>query len=776
VIMEPGISTSASSRPDRQRPGRSAPRSRNGCLMCKQRRVRCDETRPVCAHCTRLDLECVYRKRPLRGQRALRSGSLGSPTNDRISLNDTSQNRGPSDAQPLASLINGDANVGRARETPSHSFREESNRQSSITNTPHRASFPITPGSSTTSVSQIENQRTSRTYLRDPCEGFYDWPNQVAAENHYNFSLDRTFDPPNGQDSLGSFTFSDVQLNGASWDQFPANSILQTDRNGNATIQGSAGNAWSLSIDSLLEASLQDAGPQSRIPVPRVENESIDFSPGSDYMGSKRSTFLLYYFSKISQPPASLLITGVGKWRRLQNYFTKLSHQHRAVASALFAIIELLAKDDQSVERADTLDSLNFMGPALKLQDSARKEIELVMSKEWQNCPTTRDALLASIFLLAWFEVVRDQVFDQRLFPGELADQIITSSGKWNRYSVQLLQWFNTLDSKATHLGGQHLLSQKALQVVSEHHTQINAAGGSSEEQSDEEQSPESAVSPGEHISSVNRTISTPSIYRDNAPSPLVVHNNNFKSIGQMKTVLLNTILQPALDWYLSTQRYCRHISSHDRHHRSRFTVKDEYEVVIACKKLEVELMHLWRQRPQIIRLTITQLREIVSADIAARLEAIFSLYMASFWILFVYLHRVVWWHLPHSETTEIALEETWQNLQRSFGEVVEGEKKVVHPALLWPLFMFGSECNNESRRDWAVEQLMALGNANTIVGHDDEGESLPPFRLSLGATRNAKRAAILLRELISRQTVRKSRVDDKELSLELFGCHFSII
>jgi hypothetical protein len=186
--------------------------------------------------------------------------------------------------------------------------------------------------------------------------------------------------------------------------------------------------------------------------------------------------------------------------------------------------------------------------------------------------------------------------------------------------------------------------------------------------------------------------------------------------------------------------------------------------------------MHLWRQRPQIIRLTVTQLREIVCADIAARLEAIFSLYMASFWILFVYLHRVVWRHLPHSETTDLALPETRENLQRSFGEVVEGQKKIVHPALLWPLFMFGSECNNEERRDWAVEQLMALGNANTIVAHDDEGESLPPFRLSLGPTRNAKRAAVLLRELICRQSARKGRVDDKELSLEMFGCHFSII
>jgi len=95
---------------------------------------------------------------------------------------------------------------------------------------------------------------------------------------------------------------------------------------------------------------------------------------------------------------------------------------------------------------------------------------------------------------------------------------------------------------------------------------------------------------------------------------------------------------------------------------------------------------------------------------------------------------------------------------------------------LLWPLFMFGSECEDAEKRDWAVKQLMALGNASAVVSYDEEGESLAPFRLSLGATRNAKRAAVLLKELIVRQSVSKNRVDDKELSIELFGCHFSII
>lgn len=37
-------------------------RSRNGCLTCRRRRVKCDETHPKCSHCTRLNLACSYSK------------------------------------------------------------------------------------------------------------------------------------------------------------------------------------------------------------------------------------------------------------------------------------------------------------------------------------------------------------------------------------------------------------------------------------------------------------------------------------------------------------------------------------------------------------------------------------------------------------------------------------------------------------------------------------------------------------------------------------------
>lgn len=38
----------------------STPRSKNGCATCRQRRVKCDERRPVCQRCTKAEFTCTY--------------------------------------------------------------------------------------------------------------------------------------------------------------------------------------------------------------------------------------------------------------------------------------------------------------------------------------------------------------------------------------------------------------------------------------------------------------------------------------------------------------------------------------------------------------------------------------------------------------------------------------------------------------------------------------------------------------------------------------------
>ncbi|KAF3761864.1 hypothetical protein M406DRAFT_12881, partial [Cryphonectria parasitica EP155] len=54
---------------------RSSIRSRLGCLTCKRRKVKCDEQRPRCSHCERLNLECKWHLAIVGQQSVQDSGS-----------------------------------------------------------------------------------------------------------------------------------------------------------------------------------------------------------------------------------------------------------------------------------------------------------------------------------------------------------------------------------------------------------------------------------------------------------------------------------------------------------------------------------------------------------------------------------------------------------------------------------------------------------------------------------------------------------------------------
>jgi hypothetical protein len=96
----------------------------------------------------------------------------------------------------------------------------------------------------------------------------------------------------------------------------------------------------------------------------------------------------------------------------------------------------------------------------------------------------------------------------------------------------------------------------------------------------------------------------------------------------------------------------------------------------------------------------------------------------------------------------------------------------------MWPLFLFGSETSDPFCQGWAVAQLKALGEASAGGQEMDIGttDELPSFRLAQKGAQNAIRASVLWKELVQRQSKLGARVDGKYLSLELFGCHFSII
>jgi hypothetical protein len=61
-------------------PRKGHTKSRRGCLNCKRRKVKCQETLPECAHCTRIGLVCEYPDRRPRPAPEPSPSVIGSPS------------------------------------------------------------------------------------------------------------------------------------------------------------------------------------------------------------------------------------------------------------------------------------------------------------------------------------------------------------------------------------------------------------------------------------------------------------------------------------------------------------------------------------------------------------------------------------------------------------------------------------------------------------------------------------------------------------------------
>ena len=352
----------------------------------------------------------------------------------------------------------------------------------------------------------------------------------------------------------------------------------------------------------------------------------------------------------------------------------------------------------------------------------------------------------------------------------------------WDPGSQHLLQWLNLLDTKTSYLGGRHLLSEPALQVVRKPSVEM-ANDGDSEGLVEFEGSTVAEMSSDGALQTTKPTSTNRLRYLLSTPTSPAMPS----SIVRMD--ILNIILHPALQFHLTSQAFSRRIGGHDRHHRTRGTPEDESEVMAACMNIEQELQELWRRRPGILNITAKHLEEFVSSSIARRLEQLFSVYIATFWTHFIYIHRVAYWDLKHTPIVTKAIHESGRMMRRSIGQPEDQPRfdrsiprtsgNVIHPGLMWPCFMFGCEATGLEEREWAVLQLGALGKLDLGVAGDKGDESVDRiFSLCLDqkGAQNSLKMSRLLQLLISRQEREGKRVDGKYLSQEIFGYHFYII
>ncbi|KAF4472183.1 C6 finger domain-containing [Fusarium albosuccineum] len=612
------------------RRGRAAARSRLGCTTCKRRHVRCDETYPVCSHCSRLQLQCYYLRRPRGNHKAGRTPAVDSQRK-LLPL--------PSSSVPISASTDSpspmDAAVHANNEGGPFTLTED-----------HMAQFMSLPW--------LDDSMSSVTHLcREVPDMGVNWTGEFG-----NFMEPGTAPSLDAASQEGLNSLPCIELDHGPGD-LPTHlsSTIRTLPHANSDVE-LATDAPVLPNETLARPSgnrnasrdaSRDVSPSRQL----VRNASRNCPPHQDDRSDN-----LAMFGNIMQPPAAMLMGGIRRWRYLQRYLLSLGTKNSAVMNALLCLEEVLSCDDpEAYDQASDSDSANQIA---ERYEAAKNQVIQRTAEKHSLEEQEMNELLAAVFLLAWIQVIRDRGMERSecAFPCDQADMIISSTCNWNWYSRQLLSWFNSLDSKATHLGGPSLLSPKALSIVSRFPIQIISCNY------EEFKERQKSLDGQENFQTMSAgSVTDVSEHGDSAtvvPALTTV---------DVKEIVLRAILQPAAEWYLQTQRYFRHIGSLHKHHRSRFTPDDELEVGLVGKQFQNDLWDLWAERPSAISLTSTDLSKTMASDMAIRLEEVFSVYLASFWILFVYLHRVCWWHLAHTPTVHGALDETWDSFQRSYGE-----------------------------------------------------------------------------------------------------------
>lgn len=337
-------------------------------------------------------------------------------------------------------------------------------------------------------------------------------------------------------------------------------------------------------------------------------------------------------------------------------------------------------------------------------------------------------------------------------------------------------------DAKTSHMGGPHILSDRALDAVLKKRAELIHMTG------EESLAETSSIEPhrcSDTIGSVDTSTTSLTVQGGRLAVLLSPPSTTIPSPQAIKMDIFNLLLQPAFEFHVMSQTYARRIGSQDRHHRSQDTGEDSFEIMEYCRKLENELQELWKQRPSILNLTTDLLIGFVCRDIALKLEQLFSVYLATFWSHFIYIHRVAYWNFKHSTIASKAVEETGRMLHRCVNgasnelqtsivaDNIDRLQRTIHPGLMWTCFLFGCETPEPAQQEWAVKQLARLGQRRQ-VGKVDQSNN--DGQIDERTLKTASRVSALLKVLIERQSSSGCRVDGKYLCEELFGCHFYVV
>ncbi|KAF9760867.1 hypothetical protein IL306_004076 [Fusarium sp. DS 682] len=272
------------------------------------------------------------------------------------------------------------------------------------------------------------------------------------------------------------------------------------------------------------------------------------------------------------------------------------------------------------------------------------------------------ELVLITAFLLACFEIVVQQETVPSLLKqeGMLIKRLeeCAEPQTWSPLARRIISWLYLFHTKAMHLGGRGILSPKVITLLRKSH----------------------------HISSLT-----------------------YLRVGHatVEEALNDAIQQSLFHFYFGLQDISLQVSCLNRHHRSRGTLKDETDVDTISKTLEKQLQSLWEGRP----LYIDAVLDEGSSGAAQETTQLRELNLVAC-LCHICYHAEIIYHARaygRSQPLSLSILNARAAIRRGIEQV--SRANTLHPAFIWPLFMYAVETTEEDDLEWVLATLQGISD-----------------------------------------------------------------
>ncbi|KAI0022675.1 fungal-specific transcription factor domain-containing protein [Xylariomycetidae sp. FL0641] len=390
--------------PPPQSPKRPA-RSKNGCMTCRRRKVRCNEIRPICGHCSRLNLECRWRPAALANGAGNSNGNSNSNGYSYSYNGCYSSGTGTRRARSASSSCGGIGGGGGGGGGNNHA-----------------RILPMTPAAPATAAAASFQESFDDVF------------------NYASFMWDGPdlWKPPSA--------WGQQQQDLAVVDQtVPQNPLMPPSFSN--TLSPPVGNGSNGGFEVLAVTSNQSDG----LPAALEDNNNNNNNFIPPNLPSE-GRVLLDYFVQSVVPPIIAQVETQSRWAHMRQALMSMSRSCAMLRNAILAFSSLLLSRQGEFPADGTQKHY-----AQAVSDLAGLD-EAVQNGQEGEAAANRAAVLATLFLLSYTDLLegRNELTHANL---EKAYDVYQSSEKlhFRAVEVRILSWIRLIDARAVSAGGQGL-------------------------------------------------------------------------------------------------------------------------------------------------------------------------------------------------------------------------------------------------------------------------------------------------------------------------------